>query len=121
MNRIFLFAILLLLISSCHNVSKTSFNSDKWKSSGGESIVLDTRFNMTEDLIKSKVLLHKTKNETDSLLGYSSKIIGSDSYTSFYLVKEVYTSDIDPDSLIYITVKFDTNGISENVKITSKR
>ncbi len=53
-------------------------------------------------------MIDKSKSEIDSLLGYSIQTSDSDNKICLYLVKEVYSSDIDPDELIYIAVKFDS-------------
>ncbi len=98
--------ILTLLLIGCNN--QRPFNSDVWKFSGGESIMTNIRFSMTDDLLNNNLLIGKTKTEIDSLLGFTNLSLDSDNKTYLYLVKEEYSSDIDPDRIIYVAVKFDS-------------
>ncbi len=112
---IFYFAIVIV---GCNK--QVPFNSDKWKSSGGESIMTNQRFNMTDDLIKRKLLINKYKYQVDSLLGAPSRTSYSKTDNELYLVKEVYSTNIDPDDMIFIEVYFDKNQIALNAKLTSE-
>jgi hypothetical protein len=91
-----------------------TFESDKWKSSGGELILTDHRLQMTQDLLNREFLINKSKAQIDSLLGPSTRTMKSNEKTEFYLIKEVYSFDIDPDELIFIKVHF--NDFEKSIK-----
>ena len=55
---------------------------------------------MTQDLLDSKLLLNKNKIEVDGILGMDTKFRKSSQNIKYYIVKEVYTHDIDPDEKI---------------------
>lgn len=116
--RTFLGLLTVIIVYSCNK--QVPFDREKWKNSGGELILTDKRFNMTDDLLKSNLLINKSKSEIDSLLGYSQQSTESDNRIYDYLVKEVYSSDIDPDELIYIAVTFDSLDTSLKAKLIRK-
>lgn len=113
-RKVFILAI-TLFIFSCEN--EMPFVSSKWKQSGGENLVLDTRKEMVADLLKRKILLHKSHNEIVELIGspvnYNNTVF---EFKEYYPVQEKYGSDIDP-ILTYVEITFDRNGISEAVQI----
>lgn len=104
--------IFSLSLSSC--TKNKSFDREKWKQSGGESIMTNIRLSMTKDLIKSEALIQKNQSFIDSLLG-KPKIQKENN--KLYLVKEVYSSDIDPDEIIYLSIHFDNVGNSDKIKL----
>lgn len=106
---------LFISITACQR--QVSFDSEKWKSSGGELILTDQRLQMTKDLLDRKLLINKEKIEIDSLLGQPTRTGLLNKNRSFYLVKEVYTIDIDPDEIIYIAVEFNDNGKSISAEL----
>lgn len=105
----------ILLLFSCQH--EVLFDSAKWKQSGGENIILDTRKEMVTDLLKREILLHKTHNEIVQLIGspvnYNNTVF---EFKEYYPVQEKYGSDIDPKTT-YLEVTFDRNGISEAVQL----
>ena len=107
--------ILLVFLFSCQH--EVLFDSAKWKQSGGENIILDTRKEMMNDLLKREILLHKTHNEIVKLIGspvnYNNTVF---EFKEYYPVQEKYGSDIDPKTT-YLEVTFDRNGISEAVQL----
>ncbi len=111
--------ILILTLIGCNNQRR--FDSESWKSSGGELIVTDYRMSMTDDLLNNNLLIGKTKTEIDSLLGFTNLSLDSDNKTYLYLVKEDYSSDIDPDEIIYIGVKFDRMDKSMKTELIRKK
>ncbi|MDD2982486.1 MAG: hypothetical protein PHQ74_03780 [Crocinitomicaceae bacterium] len=118
MKQIFRISILLFAIMlsfSCQN--EKTFDSNKWKQSGGESLMLDTRKEMVSDLLKRKILLHKSHNEIVELIGspvnYNNTVF---EFKEYYPVQEKHGSDIDP-IITYVEITFDRNGISEAVQI----
>lgn len=108
-------SLIILIIFSCQN--QVSFNSTKWKQNGGENLVLDTRKEMVSDLLKRKILLHKTHNEIVKLIGspvnYNNTVF---EFKEYYPVQEKHGSDIDP-IITYVEITFDRNGFSEAVQI----
>ena len=67
-----------------------------------------------KDLIKSELLIHKKQLYIDSLLGVPEISIKNNRQ---YLVKEVYSLDIDPDAIIYMSIHFDNLGYSDKVEL----
>ncbi len=123
-RKIIVIIFLIIGFSSCNR--QVPFNSDIWKSSGGEAITTDRRLNMTDDLLNSNLLINKYKYQIDSLLGSTittaySSLPYTDIETKMYLVKEVYSYDIDPDDLIFIKVEFNENHKSFRAVLTSER
>lgn len=118
-KKTILISFLFTLLFGCNR--KAQFDSEIWKSSGGELIMTDNRLNMTNDLLSGKILLGKTRIEIDSLLGHYNHLPLAEDKTYLYLVKEVYSSDIDPDELIYIAVKFDSLNRAYNAEIIRKK
>jgi len=79
------------------------------------------RLSMTNDLLKSKVLLNKTKNEIDSILGFSFRLHNGDKNKTYYKIHEVYTwHDIDPIELIFLEFEFNEDNISSSVEMIRK-
>lgn len=102
---------LILIFLSCNQ--NTRFDSVKWKNAGGESIVLDKRLNMVNDLIESEVLLYKNEIEIIELLGSPSRLNGQGQESiKLFPVQEIYGLDIDPKEMFFLKIKFDENGES---------
>ena len=108
-------SVLIFLCTGCDK--QVSFDSEEWKSSGGESIMTNKRLNMSHDLLAKKLLLNKTYSEIDSLIGNPSRTNKKDINIRNYIVKEVYRYNIDPEELIYIAVKFDQEGKSIDAEL----
>ncbi|WP_299526786.1 hypothetical protein [Winogradskyella sp.] len=83
---------MILLFISCNE--NTKFDSAEWKSSGGEGIVLDTRLNMVDDLIKNEILLNKDETEIIELIGSSSRLNSQEHESvKYFAVQEIYDMD----------------------------
>lgn len=98
-----------LTILSCN--SDLKFDNGKWKNSGGENITLDTRLNMTKDLIESQILINKSETEISKLLGSPARLHGNTlENTKLFPVQEVYGWGIDPEKITYIKIEFNMKG-----------
>ncbi|MFA0962809.1 hypothetical protein AB9P05_13485 [Roseivirga sp. BDSF3-8] len=64
----------------------------------------DVRYNMLDDLITGAALRGLTRSEVIEELGPPDKV---DSSAFYYLVKEVYETDIDPTQIIYLEIRFE--------------
>ncbi len=112
---IFVFCLGVLLTSCNHDVK---FDSRKWKENGGDNITLDTRANMVNDLIKSKILINKTIFEIEELIGCSVNIANeNNSLYRYYIIQEKYGWDIDPKEITLLKVHYDEKGISDSVEL----
>ena len=112
--------ILILPLFSCNQDIK--FDSEKWKNAGGESILLDTRLNMTNDLIESKTLINKSENEIIELIDSPSKLNGKEVDTiKYFAVQEIYGLDIDPVEMIFLKITFNKKGKSTSVELYSTK
>lgn len=120
-HGIVLYIYLGVILTSCNQ--NTEFDSKEWKRSGGARSSLDIRYNMVENLISGKVLIGKSKAEVHELIGLPSNIRKKDTTDyKYYLVQAKYGwSDIDPEELIYLEVKYNDNGMSESVRLYSTR
>jgi hypothetical protein len=120
-NKIVLCFCLGVFITSCNQ--NIEFDSKEWKRNGGIRITLEVRMNMVKDLLEKEVLLHKSKSEVEELVGYPSTLHNMDNTnTKYYAVQEIYSwSDIDPEELIYLKVKYNKNGLSESVRLYSTK
>lgn len=108
------------LLLSCQ--SDVKFESAKWKNSGGESITLDLRKNMVNDLIESGILINKSETEISELIANPERLANSDTaYKRFYPVQEIYGWNIDPEEMTYLEIKFDKQGISKSIKFISTK
>lgn len=116
--KVLLVLLTIIVVYACNK--QVPFDRENWIHSGGELIMTDNRFNMTDDLLNSNLLINKSKSEIDSLLGYSLKSTESDHRIYLYIVKEVYSSDIDPDELIYIAVTYDSLDTSLKAELIRK-
>jgi hypothetical protein len=110
--RLILTYSLFLTLIACDK--QVTFESDKWKSSGGELILTDQRLQMTQDLLNRELLINISKAQVDSMLGPPTRTMKSNEKMRFYLVKEVYSFDIDPDELIFIKLHF--NDLGKSIK-----
>jgi len=82
-----LLTILFLLVSHIE-FKNIQFDSKKWKAS------MDLRNNMSDDIIKNKLLIGKTKNEVIDLLGKNFETDGVHADTIFYIIdKNSYGGD----------------------------
>lgn len=110
--------ILSLICSSLSCEKNERFESEKWKQSGGENLLTERRWNMTNDLINSKILVGKNQTEIHELLGNSEPVnIYLKSDTRFYPIMEKYKWNVDPDELIYLEISFNKEGLAENIKV----
>ena len=117
----FLLVVFLgLFFSACQQ--NMNFDSAKWKQSGGENILLDTRKQMVNDLLKCEILLHKSHNQIVKLIGspvnYNNTVFD---FKEYYPVQEKYDLGIDPEEMTFLEITFDKNGISESVKFISSK
>ena len=111
---------LILLFISCNK--HTKFDSAEWKSSGGEGILLDTRMNMVDDLIKNEILLNKDESEIVELIGSPSRLNSHEHKSvKYFAVQEVYGWNIDPEELIFLKIEFDEKGKSISVETFSTK
>lgn len=110
--------ILSIICSSFSCEKNEKFESDKWKQGGGENLLTGMRVNMVDDLISSKILLGKNQTEIYELLG-SPELVNtySEPNTKFYPVMEKYKWNIDPDELIYLEIRFNKEGLAQNIKV----
>ena len=98
--------------------SDIKFNSETWKNNGGESITLDTRTKMVNDLIKSEILLNKNEIEIKKLIGKAEKLHNKNDYLKkCYPVYEKYELGIDPKEMIFLEISYNKQGISNTVKL----
>ena len=98
--------------------SDIKFNSETWKNNGGESITLDTRTKMVNDLIKSEILLNKNEIEIKKLIGKAEKLYNKNDYLKkCYPVYEKYELGIDPKEMIFLEISYNKQGISNTVKL----
>jgi hypothetical protein len=116
--KIEIFALFILTLNSCNQQVK--FDSEKWKNSGGENITLDTRLNMTKDLIESQILINRSEIEIIELLNFPTRLRGNKvDNTKYFAVQEVYAWDIDPEKMIFIKILFNDEGKSSSADLYS--
>ena len=115
------FIVLLLALNSCRNDVK--FNSDGWKKAGGINIMVDTRTNMVNDLVASKILLFKTESEIIELIGQPSVLHEKESDSiNYFAIQEIYSwGDIDPEEMTYLKIIFNMKGKSKAVELFSTK
>ena len=110
--------ILSIICSSLSCEKNEKFKSEKWKQGGGENLLTEMRWNMTNDLINSKILVGKNQTEIHELLGNPEPVnTYSESDTKFYPVMEKYEWNVDPDELIYLEIRFNKVGLAENIEV----
>ena len=108
-----------MLFSCNHDIN---FDSEKWKSAGGENITLDTRFNMTNDLIESGILINKSGIEIIELLDSPSRIHGKEvENIKYFAVQEIYGWNIDPEEMTFIKIMFNDKGKSSSAEFYSTK
>ena len=107
----------MAILTSCEQ-QNISFDSEIWKSKGLDWWMTDVREKMIDDLIDSDTLIGLHKQSVIELLGKPSI---NDSTEFQYLVREKYTSDIDPDYIKYLIVEFDESGKSQEIRIHQKK
>lgn len=123
MTKKFLLIFCSLLFIHCSNQKNNDFkfDSQKWLKSDGGALLDDIRLNMTNDLIESKILVNKSRNEIEKIIGYSSKLsVFNDPNIVYYPVKEVYKFDIDPDYMIFLEIIYKKD-ISQEIKLVKKK
>ena len=105
-------AMIVLTCAGCNSNEK--FNSEKWKQKSIDWWMGDTREKMVVDLINSDTIIGMIQEEVIELLGQpeykENKIL-------VFLIREKYSSDIDPDYISNLKVKFDKNGRAINCEI----
>ena len=84
--------IVLLWIMSVSYYPSHDFDKQKWHND------IEKRYELSEDLIESKILIGKTKDEIKKLLGEDFQEWGADSW-SYYLGYRPQLFSIDPDYL----------------------
>lgn len=109
-----LIPFLLLVVLSCQNAQK--FDSQKWKEKGIDWQMDDVRENMADDLIDQDILISQNKSEIFLLLGEPEY---EKENRLFYLVREKYKWDIDPEYIKYLVVEVDENGFAVKCFIES--
>lgn len=120
--HIVVFLCFSLMSCNTTSIKDVKFNSELWKSSGGESLLLDTRIRMVDDLLSKELLLNKNEATIENLLGFSSSFNkGDTTNTKYYEVQEVYKLDIDPDKLFFLEVIFNEKGISKKVRLVETK
>ena len=100
-------AIIVVIVAffSCHSGQR--FNADIWKEKGLDWWMSAKREKMVDDLIKSDTLIGMNKKQVIELLGKPEM---TDKTNIKYLIREKYSSDIDPDYVSYLIVEFDNTG-----------
>jgi len=84
--------------------------------------MLDTRLNMTNDLIESEILINKNEIEIIELLDSSTRLHGKEvENTKYFAVQEVYGWDIDPKKMTFIKIVFNDNGKSSSAELYSTK
>ena len=110
--------ILSIICSSLSCEKNEKFESEKWKQGGGENLLTEMRWNMTNDLINSKILIGKNQTEIQELLGNPELVnTYSESDTKFYPIMEKYKWNVYPDELIYLEIRFNKESLAENIKV----
>lgn len=110
--RIFTLGLLVSIISSCDY--RQNFDSVRWKQKGVDWWMTDFREKMVDDLIQSDTLIGMNRTEVTDLLGEpDSKKIRE----LVYLIREIYTSDIDPDYISNLHIVFNNAGNVIELKI----
>lgn len=119
-NKIGLFIFLMLTFFSCNK--DTKFDSEKWKSADGENILLDTRLNMTSDLIESEILINKGKSEIKTVIGGPTRLHAQEvDSIKYYAIQEIYSFGIDPEEMIFLKIIFNEKGKSISVEMYSTK
>jgi len=115
--------ISILIFFAFFSCSKNlKFDSEKWKNAGGENIVFDMRANMVADLIESGILLNKSELEIIELIDSPSRLNKRESENiKCFPVQERYGSDIDPEEMIFLEIKFNENGESNSIELFSTK
>ena len=94
-----------LFAISCQN--NTQFDSQKWNEKEVDWQWREHREKMVSDLIESDTLLGMEADELFILLGEPE----FEKENSFeFLIREKYSSNIDPDYIKYLVVEMDENG-----------
>jgi len=102
----------LLLLTGCS--SRQEFNSEKWKSKPVDWWATDIRESMLDDLVQSDTLIGMDRNKVMELLGDPE--LNSEGTLSF-LVREKYSTNIDPDYIKRLYIECDTSGIVKNCRV----
>ena len=101
---------------SCQHDAK--FDSKRWKESGSESITLDARANMVNNLMDSRILINKSELEIAELIGNPEKLnITKKGNYKYYPIQEKYGLDIDPEEMSFLEIHFSKKGLSDFVKL----
>ena len=75
---------------------------------------------MSNDLIKSKILINKNKIEIRELLGSSSRLsLREVENIEYFAVQEVYGQSIDPEEQIFLKIEFNEKGKATSVELYS--
>lgn len=87
-----LIAIAIIILTSLYYYPTYKFDKQKWKSN------IEKRYELSEDIIESKLLIGKSKIEVQELLGQGNNSIESDHWT-YYFGLRPGLMNIDPDIL----------------------
>jgi outer membrane protein assembly factor BamE (lipoprotein component of BamABCDE complex) len=106
MKKKFRILIQLLILSLCLFSCTEKFDSQKWKQKGVDWQISELRENMIDDLISSNILKGKDSIQVLKLLGEPEQTKGN---LNYYLIREKYSIDIDPEYISYLVIEFDKN------------
>lgn len=65
---------------------------------------------MAADLVESKILVGKGRNQVEMLLGDTPNMVENDSLNWYYRVWDYYGSDIDPIKSYGLHIQFNMDG-----------
>ena len=93
---------LLVVIIGCSPNSQEKFDAMVWQQKSGDWWMTDAREKMVDDLISSDTLIDLHASEMRNLLGEPAE----SGQTVRYLIREKYSSDIDPDYISYLIIEW---------------
>lgn len=98
----------ILIISFYLLSCKSSFDSTEWNKNDIDWQWTNIRENMVDDLIANDTLIGMDTLQVYHLLG---KPEWSTDSSKMFLLREIYTTDIDPVYIKYLNVIFDNNKV----------
>jgi len=104
--------ILVCIVVSCD--TKIPFDKNKWNEK--DDIIFKYRNDMVDNIIDSKMLIGKNKNQVHELLGNSGDF-GEQDTIDLYEIKTNYDM-IDPHYIKYLEIQYNRNMIVNKCKIT---
>lgn len=102
------YILLILIVFSTALGCKSKFDSTEWNEKGVDWQWTDVREKMLDNLIESDTLIGMDTSQLYKLLGQPESVTDS---SRFFLVRERYTSNIDPDYIKYLNVIIDGNKV----------